>query len=356
MNSDAIERAPRQSNLELLRILAIFAILGDHYFGGTGLRSELQGVSLLVANLLSSGGCISVNVFVLIGVWFLVDVPFNGMRPIRLYLTLAFYSIPITLIMLLAGRQICFQHILQGFFPFTLMATWYTNAYISLLLLTPFLKKIVNMPVPCIRNLVVLTLLLVCLPASLPWMTSYDYVSSMFWFPCVYLLVGYLKHCTRWFEMGATWVYVMMALLGYGGICVFRSSSIPQIATTAELYRACIKSLPNLVIAYCVFIIFLRLRIGTVNWINKVARSVFSVYVIHQIPALWSWEWEMVLQHLQPMAGSLPRVVAVNCLFSCAIIFVLCLLLDQVKILFLDCWLMKTRVVKRAATWVENAL
>ena len=258
--------------------------------------------------------------------------------------------------MLLAGRQICFQHILQGFFPFTLMATWYTNAYISLLILTPFLKTILSMPVLCIRKLVVLILLLVCLPASLPWMTSYDYVSGMLWFPCVYLLVGYLKHYTRWFEMGATWLYVVMALLGYGAVCFFRSVPIPQIATTAELYRASIKSLPNLAIAYCVFIVFLRLRIGTVNWINKLARSVFSVYVVHQIPALWSWEWELVLQHLQPIAGSAPSAVALNCLFSCAFFFVLCLLLDQVKILFVDRWLMKTRVVKRAANWIENAL
>ena len=352
MDSNIVQKPLRQSNLELLRLIAIFAILGSHYFFGTGLRSELCGASLLTANFLASGSRISVNVFVLIGTWFLVDLPFRAVRPIRLYLTLAFYSISITFLTLLTGRHTCVQHVVQGFFPFTFMATWYTNAYISLLLISPFLQRILKQPLRVIRTLVFLILLLVCLPASLPWMNAYDYVSDMLWFPCVYLVVGYLKHQTRAFEWGATWLYALVTCLGYAMIAVLRASSCPQVATMAELYRASIKSLPNFAIAYCVFVFFLRLRLGNVKWINKLAQSVFSVYVIHQIPALGNWHWGMALRYLQPLSGDSSLAIAVNFLVSSSALFVFCFAVDQLRIIIVDS-IMRTGIVLRVAKWIE---
>lgn len=349
-------RAHRESNLELLRLIAIFAILASHYFYGTGIRAELSGPSLLVANVLSSGSRIAVNVFLLIGTWFMVDLPFNGYRPIRLYLTLAFFSIPITAALLFVDGNICVQHILQGLLPFTCMATWYTNAYISLLLLSPFLHGVLELPKGTLGKIAILIILLVSLPASLPWMNAYDYVSDMLWFPCVYLLTGYLKHHTHAFEFGKTWWYAIGATTGYLAIATFRSSSCLQIANTAELFRASIKSLPNISIAYCIFVVFLRLRIGYVKWINYLAKSVFSVYVIHQIPAIGDWQWSEVLRYLQPMSGQTASAIALNCLFFCGCLFCICVILDQIRLRVVDSWFMKSVIVKRCAAFLESIL
>ncbi len=347
-------RAPRESNLELLRLIAIFAILASHYFYGTGIRAELTGQSLLVANCLSSGSRISVNVFLLIGTWFMVDLPFNGYRPIRLYFTLAFFSIPITMAMFFVDRNICAQHILQGMLPLTCMATWYTNAYISLLLLSPFLHKVLELPKEILRKIVIMIGLLISLPASLPWMNAYDYVSDMLWFPCVYLIVGYLKHHTHAFEYGKTWWYTLLAISGYLAIAMLRSSSYQQIATTAELFRASIKSLPNFVIAYCVFVVFLRLRIGHVKWINFLARSVFSVYVIHQIPAFGDWQWKMVSRYLQPMKNENCFAVLLNSLTSLGVLFVLYLLIDQIRNKIEKLCLRHNTIANRISSYLEK--
>ena len=349
-------RTPRESNLELLRLVAIFAILASHYFYGTGIRAELTGKSLLVANCLASGSRISVNVFLLIGTWFMVDLPFSGYRPLRLYFTLAFFSIPITAAMLFVNGNVCAQHILQGLLPLTCMATWYTNAYISLLLFSPFLHKVLELPKETLGKIVILIVLLVCLPASLPWMNAYDYVSDMLWFPCVYLIVGYLKHHTRVFQYGKTWWYALGAVAGYLAIAVLRSSSCQQIATTAELFRASIKSLPNFVIAFCVFVTFLRLRIGHVKWINFFARSVFSVYVIHQIPAVGDWQWKMIVRYLQPILGNAPNAIVVNCMVACVSLFTLCILLDRFRLIVVDFWLLKAKFVKNVAGWLEKVV
>lgn len=346
----------RKSNLELLRLIAIFAILASHYFYGTGIRAELSGQSLLVANFLASGARIAVNVFVLLGTWFLVDLPFKGLRPLRLYFTLAFYSIPITITMLLIGQPLCMQQVLQGLFPFTFMATWYTNAYISMLLFSPFLHRLLRMPKAQLQIIAILILSLVCFPASLPWMTIDDYVSNMLWFPCLYVLVGYFKHHTHAFEWGSTWWYACVAIVGYVLIVICRNSPFPQIATMDELYRGNIKTLPNLLIAYCTFVVFLRLRIGTHKWINRLAQSVFSVYVIHQIPAFSGWQWNMVRRYLQPMTGTAPIAIIVNCLVSCACMIAIIFLLDQVKLLIVDFWFMNTTHFKRIAEFIEHSV
>ncbi len=347
-------RTPRESNLELLRLVAIFAILASHYFYGTGIRAELTGKSLLVANCLASGSRISVNVFLLIGTWFMVDLPFSGYRPLRLYFTLAFFSIPITVAMLFVNGNICAQHILQGLLPLTCMATWYTNAYISLLLFSPFLHKVLELPKETLGKIVIMIVLLISLPASLPWMNAYDYVSDMLWFPCVYLIVGYLKHHTRVFQYGKTWWYALGAIAGYLAIAVLRSSSCQQIATTAELFRASIKSLPNFIIAYCVFVVFLRLRIGHSKWINFLARSVFSVYVIHQMPAFGDWQWKMVARYLLLVNNTNGFMVLLNCFTALGALFVVYTTIDQIRRKVEQLWLYPNSLASKITSFLEK--
>ena len=347
-------RVARESNLELLRLVAIFAILFGHYFYGTGIRAGLSGQSLIVANCLASGSRIAVNVFLFIGTWFMVDLPFSGYRPLRLYFVLAFYSIPITTIMLFAFGNICPQYVLQGFLPFICIATWYTNAYISLLLVSPILHKVLELPKDVLVKIVILIVLLVSLPSSLPWVNAYDYVSDMLWFPCVYLIMGYLKHYTHAFEYGKTWWYMIVAVVGYIAIAIIRFSSCQQAALMAEHFRANIKSLPNVVIAYCVFMVFLRLRIGSVKWINYLARSVFAVYVIHQIPALGDWLWNVAFCYLQLISGQSAYAIAVNCFLCCLCLFGVCLAFDQVRLLLVEPYFLRAGIVKRCAEFLEG--
>lgn len=95
---------PRQSSFELLRLLAIIAVVLGHFIRQSGLADTATGANAIINTFLGSGGRISVNVFLLLGSWFMVDATFRLRRIVRLYLEVVFYSIPITLLMITIGK------------------------------------------------------------------------------------------------------------------------------------------------------------------------------------------------------------------------------------------------------------
>lgn len=55
-----------------------------------------------------------------------------------------------------------------------------------------------------------------------------------------------------------------------------------------------IRSFPNLLCAFAIFTYFAKLDIGSIRPINAIAESSFAVYIVHQTPALMSYEWEHI--------------------------------------------------------------
>ena len=75
----------RQSNMELLRIIAMTMIILGHFLGQGGVLENTSGLPYAVAFLLSQGGRISVNLFLMIGCWFMCDSPFRASKVLRLW-------------------------------------------------------------------------------------------------------------------------------------------------------------------------------------------------------------------------------------------------------------------------------
>ena len=95
----------RNSSLELLRILSMIAIIGYHFYTQTAIGSaDDSSVSACTAMFLGAFGRTGVNVFVIIGAWFLIDMRFKSMRLIRLYVPCFCYGLAITLVIVLTGH------------------------------------------------------------------------------------------------------------------------------------------------------------------------------------------------------------------------------------------------------------
>ena len=134
------KKEKRQSNIELLRIISMLAIIIGHLVHQTEILQVNSGRNLLFAYILGSGHRIGVNLFLLIGMWFAVDSSFKAERVTRLYLQMAFYTIGISIIILILGLPHTNLDIFRCFLPYTLRPVWFGSAYISLLLLIPFMN------------------------------------------------------------------------------------------------------------------------------------------------------------------------------------------------------------------------
>ncbi len=97
------EKKPRASNLELLRILCMLLIIGDHLTGQGGIADYGSYASSFAFCLIGCGSRIGCSVFILIGGWFLCEQPFRTRRLLSLWLSLWLYTVPVTLLCALGG-------------------------------------------------------------------------------------------------------------------------------------------------------------------------------------------------------------------------------------------------------------
>ena len=332
----------RKSNLELLRILAMLAIVSGHLLSQSGL-ADVTGTNHVLAILLGSGVRIGVNVFLILGVWFMVDAPFKAERIVRLYLEVVFYSIPITTCMLLMGEAGGIRNVLQGLFPFFGRSVWFASAYISLIAIAPFLNHFFTLPLQRQRTFLVVLILLFCIVPTIPCSTPLDYLADFTWFCVVYLAVGMIKRgnmlerlrgAKRFLLAGCT---VYLALVG--------ARLVPATQPIAEYWIVNIKSLPNVLCAFLIFLGFLRLDFGVVQWINRAARSVFAVYIVHQTPAFIHYQWNVLCR--ADLLADTPPVMFAGCVAGISLaVFLVVSAVDFMRLRLLEPYYMASLPVK----------
>ena len=122
----------RDLNLEILRILCMLFIVMCHVGGRTG--NDLP-IALMPHH---------VNCFILISGYFLITAKFKFERILRTAIETIFYTFGITLVLYLLGRATTYE-LLKSIVPFgpTIFNYWFVTKYLGLLLLSPFIQKVV---------------------------------------------------------------------------------------------------------------------------------------------------------------------------------------------------------------------
>lgn len=321
---------PRQSNLELLRILAILMVVMGHFIRQSGLLESETGTNEALNVFLGSGARIAVNIFVLIGSWFMVDSAFKPGKAIKLYLATAFYCIPITLLMACLGAAGGARNILQGLLPFFGRPVWFASAYISLIILTPFLNKAFLLPPKRQTCLVGVLFVLYCVVSTIPSFSTIDYIADFSWFCVLYLAVGWAKGNDILGKVNVSkWVYALMAILIYAGMCFAVRSAL--LGWVANYWLDNIRTLPNLACAFCLFVFFIKTDIGSIRLINFLARSVFAVYIVHQVPAFREFEWKVICR-ADLISGLSPSIYAMSILGVALAVFTAVTLIDSLRL------------------------
>ena len=256
--------------------MAILMVVMGHFIRQSGLLESETGANGALNIFLGSGGRIAVNVFLLIGSWFMVDSTSKPRKALRLYLETAFYCIPITLLMICLGTAGGARNIFQGLLPFFGRPVWFASAYISLILLTPFLNKAFLLPASKLTYLTAALFTLFCITSTIPCFSTIDYIADLSWFCVLYLIVGWAKKNNILEKHNVNkWVYAIAGILIYAGLCF--AAKVPMLTWAANYWLDNIRTLPNIACAVCVFCFFLKLNIGSVKLVNFFARSVFAV-------------------------------------------------------------------------------
>jgi len=288
-----------------MRIVAILPIIAWHFLGHGGIMSATRPDTIF----LGMGGRMAVNIFLILGCWFMTDADVRPARALKLYVQVAFYSIPITVLMMFLGESGGFRNIFQGLAPFFGRSVWFASAYISLILISPFLRRAFALERRELTRLAGLLFVLFCIVSTIPNFSPIDYVADFCWFCVVYIMTGWAKRANFFDRLPGKWTCLALAVGTYAALCA--AICWTPAAPLASYWLQNIKALPSLAIALFVFAFFLKLDIGTVRWINLAARSVFATYIIHQIPAFFHFEWFRIFRSDDIARLAMPeRIVA----------------------------------------------
>ena len=303
---------PRQSSFELLRLLSMLAIVAGHLFTEGHLIAHATPGTLLPCLLLGSGARVATNLFVLLGCWFLVGSTLPGApdfapgrRWWRLHFTVLCWAAPLTVAALATGAHPGLKDALRGFLPFVGRPLWFASAWMSLLLLVPFLRHALALPARRLGALVAVGGLILVFNSTLADFRE-GYLTDTFWFVWAYLFLGWFRLCAP-----ARLQRVPAAAALAAGLALYAALVLPEwwarahiashpaapaVHALAQRFLDDLKSAPNFLCAFALFLFFARIDLGSVRWINAAARPAFAVYVAHQTPAFWPVLWPRIVR------------------------------------------------------------
>lgn len=299
------KRSSRNSSIELLRILSMFAIVIHHY----ALKSTLDwnpyyqkySGALKVNVFLHYFGKLGVVIFVMIGAYFLCEKRFNFKRPVNLMVITAFYSFLIYIILKLAFPEGIWGNdsLIRVLLPFPLPSGyWFVYAYIVMLFAMPFLNIIINNLSR--KKLLLLIVGLIILWSLLPiginlfsdkpdtTVDDFGYTPATYFF-LIYFVSAYIrKYSGRILNSKkyTAWSSV---------VCLVLASLISMAAINQKTFNGItdlfdVDSPLALITAIFIFSYFKNNHFES-RIINYIAGSMFGVYLIHENsfmrPILW---------------------------------------------------------------------
>lgn len=301
------KRSSRNSSIELLRILSMFAIVMHHYalkgtFDWNPYNPKYSG-AIKVNLFLHYFGKLGVVLFVMIGAYFLCEKQFNFRRPINLISTTAFYSFGLYFVFKLFDPTGIWgtDSVVRVLLPFPLPSGyWFVYSYIVMLFAMPFLN--------IIRGLTRQKLLLLIIGLILLWsflsiglqifdnkpdtfVDSFGYTPTTYFF-LIYFVSAYIRKYSG--KILNSKGYTMIGAL----ICVLIAILLSTLAINEKLFNGIadlfdVNSPLVLLTSIFIFSYFKNIYFNS-RVINYIAGSMFGVYLIHEDSFVRPFIWQNV--------------------------------------------------------------
>lgn len=292
----------RNSNLELLRIICIIAIIGDHFTGQSGIVERGSFTASLFYSTVISLSRVSCSVFIIISAWFSIEKSFGIKKIFHTWLTVIMYTIPISLYLFNIG-VIGKESIYMAMLPVEESPLWFAGFYIILVFLSPILNMLLNKAPR--RIIECFLLILFVFMVLYPTLTAnLGYFSHDIWILIfLYVLTGYIKKFLNKPKSDKSFLVFFLVwgcLTGIRAIASYNEGSNlyiwALIKDYGEIYRSRLQTLPNIIIAYSLFFGFMGLKVKKSTIINTLASATLGVYCFHQVPGWYNYMWKNIFK------------------------------------------------------------
>lgn len=276
----------RESNIELLRIIAMIMIITSHFslFVRWDLHNQniLQNVKVMMFSPFGTAGA---TVFFIVTGYFTtrknvniqISIKTELKKILNIWCEALFYSLSVVVILMLCGVTIAKNQLLTSIFIFTRAEYWFVSAYIILCLVSPFLSIIVERLnfQEYVRLFIILIVLLISASFNNPLLNNLLLAISG------YFVGGFLQkfpkirwNYNNWYLLGINVIIYFMGLFSIYVMAFLGIQHIHQGHFTSDLFAVFFAS--------GVFLLFLNLKISHSTIINVIASTVFASYLISE--------------------------------------------------------------------------
>lgn len=349
----------RKSNFELLRIIAMLMIILHHLSYHGKIINQSAGPVKYAAQFYLIGGALGVTLFMLISSYFLIDTKFSIKRIIRIWFELFIYSAVFSVLgYFLKFQTFTYKTWLQSFMPLSFNEAWFASAYIFICFVSPFLNYLIKKlnRKNYISLLSVLFIFTVGVQAVTFAMPQRMFFNSVSWFVCIYLFAGYIKRYSIKIldnRIAALFVCLISLLVIWGSQIWFEhlGKTIKLFADNSKYFVA-YDNIFMVLAAVSLFMFFKNLHFKNNIIINTIAKTAFGVYLIHDHCILRSKIWGSWIDIKQLQSG---LSVIFGGLIIAVCIYVICSLIDWIRILLIEKPLFKIKVFDDAFNKFDSA-
>ena len=328
-------KAPRQSNLELLRILSMAIIVLHHYAMHSDFSFPEASVSFnrFFISALTLFGTLGNVLFVLISGYFMVTSRFTVRKLLQLWGSVVFYSLLFSAIFYASGARMPLREIYSTLLPMFTGRYWFASTYALMFIFSPFMNLLIDHLSRELHRKLVL-MLFVCgsfLQTFIPVFTPFN---NLLIFVLLYFLAAYLRlypdslrflHTRRrCLGVGAA-IYV--ALLGFLLVDLAFGARFGLLEILMTNFKRTY-SAPLIALGVCIFRGFCLTKMRPNRLINRVATCAFGIYLVHEHPQIRDYVW-LVLFHSRTYAQS--SLLVLHALACCAAVFVASQLIELAR-------------------------
>ena len=367
-----IQGTERQSNFELMRIIAMVLIVlyhtvrhGNWADGGLFYPDEIT-FNIVMLHAILPLGKLGVNLFVLVSGYFLItSTKSTWPKAVRLWLEMLFYSVVLTLLFaVFDDYELTPRRVFIMLTPFICETWWFATAYLLMLLASPFINRLLN---ACdARTHLKLIIGMVVVWSVVPSLfNEYPQFSELIWFLTLYVIAafvrlhsGYFSGCAKRYLLIGIGFYLAIVLL----MVLIDITGFTTDIWGVDSYVDALHWHDNILVlamSVFVFLAFVRTEIRHSRVINAVAGTMFGVYLLHEFPLMRNYLTHDLFD-LYDYTSS-PTLI-LHILMVVAVIMAVGIVVEYVRQTLMDRWLLKglpDRVLglqDRFDAWIDRIL
>lgn len=338
---DKINKSIRDSKFEILRIIAMVLIVAHHFAIHGFELGEVETFSYnkIIVDILSLGGKLGVNLFVLISAYFMVDSKFKFKKFIKIFWETWFYSIIILVLfktILTPVTDIGIKQIIKSIFPILFSRYWFITDYILLMILSPFLNYFINNLDAKLFKKILITLIILTvfisgtIPGALGVMSN-----GLIWFVVLYLTIGYIKKYVD-LTKNTLKVNLGISMLSYLALVisvVLLNVLGHKLNNNVTILNHCTyfmkqNSIFIFVTSIELFVAFIKLPTINNKFINKIAGCTLGVYLIHDNAFMREYLWKTIFKN---QSYYFSNNLLIYSIFAIITVYIICTIIDLIR-------------------------